>query len=242
MSSSARPNVLLCADFAQYNAEFGVRSPSRLVARRTHAPAVAVEAQAHIKLSRLSYISHSSLQCTASDSRPVPPTPCSRRSFAAVHQSRTLAAPNHDPADRTTRFSSPPSLLCLFLSAQVSVLATGNTMPYLLSSMSRSLRVNRVGKLGPGRMTEVGFHECERGCPLAILASVGLDFLIARECIRQRVWRTSDSEYAGNSPFPLPSTPLPTVIPHAHHERERANTFVPRRRPLDARLTLVVPG
>ncbi|KAJ7318527.1 hypothetical protein DFH08DRAFT_892190 [Mycena albidolilacea] len=45
------------------------------------AVAVEAQAQAYIELSRLSYISHSSLLCTASDSPPVPHTPCSRRSF-----------------------------------------------------------------------------------------------------------------------------------------------------------------
>ncbi|KAF8207382.1 hypothetical protein K438DRAFT_1930923 [Mycena galopus ATCC 62051] len=49
--------------------------------------------------------------------------------FAAVHQTHARTAPNHHPADRAVRYSSLPSLLCLCLSARVSVLAIGNATP-----------------------------------------------------------------------------------------------------------------
>ncbi|KAJ7872510.1 hypothetical protein B0H14DRAFT_177094 [Mycena olivaceomarginata] len=84
MSSSARRTVFLGADFAQYDAESSVWSPSRLVPRQTHAPASGSfggASAAHSEFSQLSYITRSSPPCTASDSPPVPRTPCSRRSF-----------------------------------------------------------------------------------------------------------------------------------------------------------------
>jgi hypothetical protein len=89
---------------------YGVRSPSRLVARRTHAP------------------SGSCGGAGAGVPRALP-RHAPAAAFAAVHQSRALTTPNRHPAGRIIRFSSLPSLLCLCLSARVSVVATGNTTP-----------------------------------------------------------------------------------------------------------------
>ncbi|KAJ7839358.1 hypothetical protein B0H14DRAFT_1069682 [Mycena olivaceomarginata] len=127
MSSSARPTVFLGADFAQYDAKFGVQSPLRLVSRRTHA------------LGSGSFGGAGCNELSNSCTSPIPPChvppqtlrPSLARhapaaAFATVHQSRPLRVPNRYPANRTTHFSSPPSLWCLCLSARVSVPATGN--------------------------------------------------------------------------------------------------------------------
>ncbi|KAJ6491478.1 hypothetical protein DFH09DRAFT_370414 [Mycena vulgaris] len=244
-------------------AEFGVRSPSRLVARRTHAPGSGsfggAGADVHRALPTLvhhAFIptmyrlrlpacpSHAMLlpqlspSINAAPSRPriaiLPTAPSvSHRSphscaYACPPESRSLPletllpisylpcpaafASNANPAClRGARSRVPPSICPRRIFEESE---NARASPPRRRGEVRPQGEEGGGKMGPGRMREVGVQERERRRPRAILARVGLDFITVREWIRQRVWRTSDSEFTGDSPFSLPSPhPLPTSIP-----------------------------
>jgi hypothetical protein len=122
VSSSARRTVFLGADFEQYDAEFGVRSPSRLVPRRTHAPGSGSCGGAGAGVHRaLPTFVHLAFIPTMYRLR-LPARP----SHAMLPPQ--LSPPSTNPARSWPRimippspFSSLPSLLCLCLSARVSV-------------------------------------------------------------------------------------------------------------------------
>ncbi|KAJ7849209.1 hypothetical protein B0H14DRAFT_3452582 [Mycena olivaceomarginata] len=144
--------------------------------------------------------------------------------FAAVQQFRALTASNRHPADRTTHFSSPPSLLCLCLSARVSL----EMLPLspILHAAAFASTANPACLRGAR----------ERGCARAILARVGSDSTTAREWIRQQLW-TSDSEFSLPPRTPLrfqspilssflAPTPASIFRAHREHECDRTHSFL----------------
>ncbi|KAJ7926450.1 hypothetical protein B0H13DRAFT_1972680, partial [Mycena leptocephala] len=226
MYSSARRTVLLGAGFVQTYAEFGVRSPSRLVARRTHVPGSGSCGGAGAAVQRaLPTLVHPRIH--PYHVLPRTPRPSLARqapvaAFAIVHQSRAITARTiilptappifHHPP-HSCGYACPPKSRSLPLEAlpPISYLPSpaafaSTTNPACLrgarSRVPPSIRLPRsILKSSASRCRGEARPQGEEGG--AILARVGLDFITAR---------------------------APLNPPRPPRMRMRANVFIPRRR------------